>query len=130
MDAVPWRSRLAGTLVGLVGLANVVVGAAGLLSERVVLSPAAAGGFLVLGLVTVVLASRVWRGSRLAAVTAFALFTLLLIAQVVQAGADPRTASPGITQPSTVRTGILVALVLSSGIAALPGRTASRRVTR
>lgn len=130
MGAATWRARLAGVSTGLVGIANVAVGAAGLASQRVQLSPGAAGGFLVVGVVTVVIAALVWRGSRLAAAGAFALFTMLLVAQLSQETAAAGTTTAGITQPSTVRTVLLVVLVLTCALAALPARGTSRAARR
>lgn len=73
-------------MLGVVGLANAVVGAVGLLAEQRDLSTLVATALLVAGLATVALALPVWRGNRRAVVVALVVFELLLVPRLVALG--------------------------------------------
>lgn len=92
LDASPSAQRrpvgplVAGAVLGLLGLANVVVGVLALATGLVRLTPATAGSLLVLGVVTVALGVLVARAVRWATVLALVVFVGLFVAQAASGG--------------------------------------------
>lgn len=82
----------AGGLMALVGGANALLGAWGLLASESGIAPGIAGGLLLAGVATAAVSVLVWRGQRLATVIALTFFGLLLIVQAADGAA--RTGDP------------------------------------
>ncbi|MFA9431981.1 hypothetical protein [Egicoccus sp. AB-alg2] len=116
-DAGHWSSRLAGTVLILVGALNVAFGLVSFLTELVRLSAGIAGGLVAVGLVTVALGTLVWRGSRPAIIAAFTIFTMLLLFQVSDAFAN-REPGQAVATDALARFGVLAVLVGTLGVAA------------
>lgn len=114
LDAAPSAQRrpagplVAGAVLGLLGLANVAVGALALATGLVRLTPATAGTLVVLGVVTVALAALVARAVRWATVLALVVFVGLFVAQAANGGG---TSGPA---PALVTLAVVIApLVLA-----------------
>ena len=102
-------ARAAGALLLVVGLANVAVGAVGLLTDQRDLSAWVAAALLLAGLATVVLARWVWRGHRRAVVLGLVVFELLLVPRLLGLGE--------VTGAEIVSVVALLAVVVALGIA-------------
>lgn len=79
----PVAVRIAGALLGLVGVANLAVGAVALIGGPQDVSTAVAIGLVVAGALTAVLARSVWQGSMRAIALGLVVFELLLLPRLV-----------------------------------------------
>lgn len=125
-DGTTGWARGAGGLLVLVGLVNASFGVLSLATDLVRLSPGAAGGLLVVGLLTVLLGVRVWQGSRLAAAVGLTAFGALLVLQLGDAAAGGTATGEG----AGPRLGVLAVLVIALGLAVRAGRARSPRRAR
>lgn len=82
---VRWPARLAGALLVLLGLANVVLGVLSLATDLTRLGGETAGVLLSLGLATAIVGFFVWRGRRGALHVALGVFGVLLVLEIVTA---------------------------------------------
>lgn len=121
-----WSSRLAGTLLLVVGGLNVTFGVANSLTDQLRLSTGVAGGLIVAGLVTAAVGALVWRGSRAATVGALIVFMMLLIFQVSEVAAGSGNDAGGVADEPAARFAVLGLLVLSLAVASLRGRRPRR----
>lgn len=117
---VPVPVRLAGALVGLLGVANALLGVLSTTTDLLALTPGSAGALVVTGVVLVALAAVIWRGGRYGIIGALTTFAFLL---VLQLGELSSSATP-VGVPA--RTAILVVLIAVLGWAL---RSLGRRAT-
>jgi hypothetical protein len=116
-----WSARLAGALIAIVGVLNLVVAVLSLTTGLVRLSPAATGGFVAVGLLVTAAGALVWRGNRAATILAFAIFAALLMIQIPSLFADPDPVTAQADQP-LARAVVLALLSVTTGLAALRSR--------
>jgi hypothetical protein len=126
-----WSSRLAGSVVLLVGALNLGVAVLSVTTGYVRVSAAATGGFVVVGLALLAVGALIWRANRAATVGAFAVFLALLLLQVLQVVTDPTStdaalAAASADQPAG-RLVVLAVLALACGTAAWRHRRSWRR---
>lgn len=98
-----WSIRIAAGLLLVVGLTNAALAVLSLATDLIHLSPDVAGGLLVLGIVTTVVGTLVWRGSRTALTVALVAFAALMLAEASLGGTD------GDALPRLVLLALLVA---------------------
>lgn len=129
MAARDWTLRLAGGLVVVLGLLNIVFGVVSLTTELVRLTTGVASGLVVVGAVTTAAGVLVWRGSRLATNVMLTLFGLLLVSQLGGALTAPPTATAlDPADDPTLRLAVLAVVVAALALAAV--RMRRRRVGR
>lgn len=105
----PAAPVVAGVVLGVVGLANVVVGVLAAVTGLVRLTPATAGTLAVLGLVTVALGVLVARRVRWATVLALVVFVGLFVTQAA-AGGDAAGPAPALVTLAVVIAPLVLAL--------------------
>lgn len=114
--AVGVAGRLAGALLVVVGVVDLVIGALALASDVVRLAGGTALGLLLAGAVTTLLGVMVWRGSRRAVIAALGLFGVLLVVQLGDVALDG-----GVTPGTGPALGLLAALVVVLVVALVTG---------
>lgn len=107
LTAVPYR--VAGGAMILLGLANLLLGVLSLAGDAVRLSPAAAGGLLVAGSLTIIAGWIVWQGSRAMLGVALSVFVVLLILQLGEPGAVDQTGQS--STPRLIVLGVVIAVL-------------------
>lgn len=115
---VPVAARVAGGLLGLVGVTNAAAGAYAVAAGEAALPLGLSVGLLLAGVITAVAARLVWRGDRRAALVGAIVFGVLLVVRLLSIG----------DATSTQRVSLLMLGVLEAALVAavlqLPPRPA------
>ncbi len=116
-----WRAKLAGGLLVIVGITNVVMGLLGLISDQVMLGAGPSVALLVAGGFTAAGGVAIWRGSRVTASVALTIFGLLLLVQLLDLTVTEHLGT------AVARVVILALMVGALALALQGGRLGGRR---